>query len=180
MNDNFKMSKSKKAQIISIDIMIALVIFIIIFVSLFSGWFFSLRRFEVALDYKELEFLSQFAANALFMPGIPYDWHTAGGGLYDPQTIGLGDGRRVLMYEKIVAASDFAQTNYSDFKRLLGVLGPGYNFFVNISIFDSLEYIDNTSFGIPPSNASHVAISQRYGLLDSTWAKVVVSVWVES
>jgi uncharacterized membrane protein affecting hemolysin expression len=166
----------KRSQIISIDVMIALSIFLLVFIFFIWTWNSQITRFNQSNNNLELQLLSQHAAKVLLTQGVPSNWHED----MNPHILGLTayDGR--VLYDKVYALSNFTSSNYSEVKRLLGILGPKYELFIDVQLYDAGVYISNSTIGMIPENASAVAVTQRNILIDDTWGILRVLAWVRT
>ena len=89
-----------------------------------------------------------------------------------------GNGYLVLEEAKINRLINLSTPHYTTYKRILGVLGSDYDFLLTIKLWNGSQYNTEHEIGLAPGSTSvNVLRTDRYGLLNETWAHVVFNVW---
>ncbi len=172
----------RKGQFFSVDLVIGGALFLFILLSVYTAYNgFSLHVRNQELN-NDLFAIGYYVSSSLIeTSGEPYDWETKNydGGQggekvkEDIFSLGLSQNRDgwVLDQYKINKFVELNQS-YNDVKDVLGVRGPGYELFVNVSSSGN-QYV----FGIAPKNAENIVNVDRFGLLNGAEAKINVKVW---
>lgn len=137
-----KITDNKKAQLFSIDIVVALVLLLILFVFLISIWNLNTSKLSDNLSSEEMELLSYHITNILFnTKGTPDNWE-----LFpeNTTTYGLSKSPNTLDPDKVNA---FLSINYNDSKVIFNI--ERYDYLLKIQDING-----NTlnTLGIEPSN----------------------------
>ena len=195
----------KKTQIFSMDITLAIVTFLIILIS--SIWItgYSSEKIDITERRNDLEFISKSALSALVeTPGNPSGWDQLDeddfdeNNIYslglamsysendlDVEEIGKSPGLTVKNYlvlddAKIQRLKALESQKYNVYKRIMGVLGPEYEFQLKINLWNGSSYHVVYEIGmVPGSNATNLVRTDRFALLNSTWTDVVLNLWKE-
>ena len=165
-----------RAQIFSLDIFIAVGIFILIILSTMTVWEYSREKISVNEMRNDMEIIARNSLSVLVETrGNPSNWSSYVFNESNINSLGLADGFLVLNQTKI---SSLVLGNYQAAKRILGILGPNYEFRLNLAVWNGNAYADTYSIGlIPNSSASEVVRVERFALLNGTWAKVTMKLW---
>lgn len=68
--------------------------------------------------------------------------------------------------------------NSSTTKKILGILGPNYDYFLQIKVWNGTTYTENTTLGtVPESTATEVVMVDRFALLNNNWAQLTMTLW---
>ena len=89
-------------------------------------------------------------------------------------------GILVLDPVKVRRLYELSEIKYNETKKVLGMLGPGYEFFIKIYIFNGTDYSIDPLYSIglePYNNASNKILIERIALLNSTPAKISMIAW---
>lgn len=166
-------NKSKKAQFFSADVVFAVVVFIGLVITIGSYWDYSTEKimnFELRGD---IEFISRNAFNVLLATeGIPPDWETLDAGSFNEsrvKSVGLSKNMGSLSLEKIEKLKQLNESKYTAIKTLLGVIGPNYEFQLDIYQWNGTGYQLNLTLGakVEP-NATRIVSLHRYAMINST------------
>lgn len=170
-----------RGQFFSVDMIIAVVIFGIILISFFSINQYVNRHINSEERKNDLFTIAAYASSSLVeTPGNPGEWYT-----YSNKDIEEGEDKKKvysiglsknidgwnLQQEKIDKLVELNES-YDSLKNLLGVKGPGYELFVNVS-YSGGQHIA----GIFPNKAENIVSIERGALLNNQRAKVNVKVW---
>jgi len=166
-----------RAQVFSLDLVIAFLVFIGILLSSFVIGDYTTENLEQREIRTELELASIYALSALIeTPGVPANWSS------DPSNLtSLGisknnsysltfDGPWVIDEKKIFSLNE---SNYNQTKSSLGL--DAYNFSVTLNTYNGSEYTFNYSLGANVSG-DEVLQLRRYALLNGDWAEVILKV----
>jgi len=166
-----------KAQIISLDVMIAALIVLIIIgglgVLLYQYTIYEQQETEL----RDLGLRSQPALNVLMSTkGNPEDWDTKS--CAQIKALGFMSEPGVISGQKLKA---FASLDYNCSQSLLGI--QGYNFYFDARDADgNLLNISNINIttGYEPPAGSNAIFSERKAWVDSSYlAKITLGVWYE-
>ena len=176
-----------KSQVFSTDIVIALVVFIVILLS--SAWFWDMTKEKIHLTEtrNDLKLVSRNAVSVLMNTvGDPPNWYNLSNfNDNDVYSLGIGKNRPWIVDEdKAIRLSNLNATNYSLMKRILGIRGASYEFFLNISKYNlSSDSFVNISLSgeSPNATAAHVVRIDRFAVsdYDRAWIKLTMLVWSE-
>jgi hypothetical protein len=196
---------NKRSQIFSADMAFAVVTFIIIIIS--SVWIadYSREKIELSELRNDLELISRISlASLVETPGNPSNWEEIDEsgfneeniyclGLarsYSPSNqairrIGKSAGLTINNYlvldeSKIQRLIELSPQKYSTYKRILGILGPNYEFQLMVKAWNGTSY--NTQYEVgatPGSGVRNIVRADRFALLNGTWADVMIKVWKE-
>ncbi len=159
---------------------IALGIFVFILIVSASVWDNSRQRIYLAEQRNDLELIARNAMSSLILtPGEPVEWQNLATGDFNEinvKSIGLINGSAYrLNKDKIKYLTD--PNVYGAAKRILGVMGPGYEFFLEIKAYDGTQFTENSQGGIAPDMATDVVVVERGAAYGSKWAVVRLRVW---
>ena len=172
-----------KAQVFSLDFVIALMLFIVILIVSEWAWSTSVEKIYFTEGRNDLEILARNAASLLVQNvGDPPNWQN----LSDFNTtnisaLGFAKNRPWFIDEgKVSRLTSLNNTNYSEYKKLLGIRGPGYEFHLNVSKFNKTAFNDLAIIGESPNaSAESVVKIDRIVLSgdDKNWTKITMKVW---
>lgn len=170
----------KNSQIFSVDAIIAMSAFILILVSSAWAWDSVRSRIYLSEQRNDMEFVAASAISVLIeKPGDPDNWHKLA--TFDESSIsslGLTNGVPwVLDTDKAAKLEELSadDSDYVRMKEILGIKGPGYEFFLNITIYEN-GFGQSYEIGRNPVAAKEVVVLQRT-MASERWAKVVFKVW---
>jgi hypothetical protein len=192
---------SKQGQIFTVDAAIAVITFIVIIIASIGVWEYVVEKTYLNEVRNDLAAISRNAAAVLVeTPGIPANWTSVSQSNFNSTVTSLGltasssiNGQDstlgssagfmnsnvlVLDSQKIEFLENFQLENYQRYKELLGILGPGYEFNLKISLWNGSAYDIKSQIGHPPDISSvNVLQSTRLALLDGNWTRVQLQVW---
>ncbi|MGM5482016.1 MAG: hypothetical protein ACQESF_01000 [Nanobdellota archaeon] len=140
----------RKSQLHSIDFIFSGILFIIVFFSLVSAWDNLRYNFSSVDQRNDFEIISRYAFSSLTETrGVPNSWHINGNvNSTEVSSLGLLGPEGSLMSEKLEALSIYNSTSYQEYKKILGIKGPGYEFSLNATYFyDNLSIKNITTVG---------------------------------
>jgi hypothetical protein len=176
---------TRRGQILSIDILVALVIFSFILIAGVWIWHFSLQKAQAQEDINDLSLVAERASYALFMTsGDPSHWDhldAANVSTHSIHALGLRSGRHIDM-AKVARLDALQATKMSSIMTISGLKGPGYTMALNVFLYnDSAENFEETAayqIGTQPDNASQVAVREMVGLdSNATLVRLILKVW---
>lgn len=179
----------RRAQLFSQDIIFA--ILIVLFA--LSLWFMLRNRVLHTLSLSEYkrttaESASRAMGQLLESAGEPTDWHTMQSvNETTLASLGLASSRNTLDTNKVTRFVELANeggANYAAMKKLLGLEQSGYAFNFTVSLLNgtSLYAVNRTpsAFGSSPySTLNTTVVVERYALLNNSFVKVTLGVWIE-
>lgn len=185
--------KHQKAQIFSLDILLAILIFIGTLLMIVNLWNFGIEKNILNEERNELEQIARNAASLLLVTeGNPGDWVSSadsiGLGLplsqnqanssYKSRPVALGlRGSWVLDASKIIR---FQTMNYTDSKNYLGLLSTNEHYYLTIFKWNGAEYTQVYAIGsYPDDNTTLIVNVERLGILDRSWARLNLKIWQE-
>jgi len=165
-----------KAQIFSLDAVIAIGMFILILLSTALIWNYSREKIAIEETRNDMEIIARNALSVLIeTTGKPSNWTDYTFNPTNIYSLGIADEFLVLSQTKI---NSLSLADYSTTKTILGILGPNYEFRLNIDVWNGTAYASNYTIGLlPDSTASEVVNIERFALLDNIWAKANIKLW---
>lgn len=165
-----------KAQIFSLDMVIAAGIFILILLSAAALWSYAGEKISIEESRNDMEMIARNSMSSLVeTKGNPVNWNDYEFNSTNIYSLGIADEFLVLNESKITSLQS---SNYDIAKMILGILGPDYEFIINIDTWNGSAYLDDYEIGIPPnSTASDIVVVERVVLLNNTWAKTRMKLW---
>lgn len=180
--------KARKGQIFSLDMIFAVLTFISIIVIVGILWDYGEEKISQNEKRKDVELIADNIASVLVeTAGKPVAWSLFSGndfnennifslGLSANNTRGLDfagnnnlDGRKIAILDN--------SSYYNTTKRIYGLLGPNYNFYLIISKYNGTAYNTTYTIGEIPENATNIVVKNRYALVDGLWAKIQLKIW---
>ena len=161
-------------------------IFIFITIILSSAWFWdsTKEKMYITETRNDLELVSRNTISVLINTvGDPPNWNNLTFSEQNIYSIGIGKNRAwVIDEEKAKRLSNLNGTHYQDIKKILGVRGPLYEFYLNISKFNlsSSSFTNIALVGKQPnSSAAHIVRVTRFALSDKddSWIRMKLLVW---
>ena len=197
--------KMTKAQMFSLDAVIAASVFMVIIITSAWAWTYTQEKIDLTEKRNDLEIISKNALACLVeTPGYPANWtNISESDFNETNILSLGlarsfsingvdlDEKRksaglsinnylVLDKNKITKLVELNSQKYSTYKRILGILGPDYEFQLTIKVWDGSSYNTNHEIGLAPTyTASNILRADRFALLNGNWTNVVLNVWQE-
>lgn len=177
----------KKAQVFSLDILLALIGFIVVIG--ITMYFYG----TISTQYKKIDLktdvvkVGQYAYQVLFeSQGNPHDWHTKDFATQNTSTIrSLGVATfnpAILNPDKLAKLSAENDTYYNEIKRYVGYLGPKYDFYYTVTMYDNVagQYQANPAykFGKTVNSKTFVHKITSYVEINNTIARVYFWVYV--
>jgi|SRR3989338_6834324 len=183
-----------KAQIFSLDALIAVGIFVLIFTSVGWTWIVTKDRHNNIETRNDMEMVAENAISSLLeTPGRPTTWNLNPNqttpssssnciptGTYDCAAYGeknissIGLTKTIpntLDEGKIKKLREINQTNYSLLKRFLGIQGPGYEFYLEFYQFNGTAYNLTYALGINKTITNRriedAVVKQRMALISN-------------
>lgn len=160
----------KRGQVLSVDIIIALIGFMAIVVFLIWGWqavSFSITSFD---ETQDLYSLAYFTSESLIKShGNPVNWYEQStpsrSSIY---SLGLANGS-YISYQKISQMATLNNSYYTNYKEILGVLGPNYDLQIEYYFDNGTDFvIDNSlTFGQVTNTETLVSFSRLF-ILDNS------------
>jgi hypothetical protein len=186
----------KKAQIFSLDLIFAVVLFISVLYILVSVWQSGLGRIASTEERNSLEMVARNAANLLVLTaGVPSNWITDVNNMnslglavsssinnlnstYKSRSMGLNkNGARTIDVSKITALQSMG---YNASKPLLGLFAADEHYSLALSQWDGSSYILRYTLGLAPyENTGLIVNINRFVLLDGRWAQLNLKMWKE-
>ncbi len=183
----------KKAQMFSLDLIFASIIFIGIITILINSWTTASNRAYYDEQYKRLELSARSLANLLLQTeGNPSNWTSA-----SVSSIGLaqstslnrlnttfksrpaGLNKRGAWYLDSTKVNALQAMDYILSKTLMG-LSADEHYYLIISQWNNSAYVPYYVLGMPPyANATNVVGLERFALLNNNWARFEFRVWAE-
>ncbi|MBW2965949.1 hypothetical protein KY342_02480 [Candidatus Woesearchaeota archaeon] len=165
-----------KAQIFSLDAIIAAGIFILILLSAALIWNYSREKISIEETRNDMEIIARNALSVLIeTKGNPKNWTSYTFNQINIHSIGLAEEFLILNQTKI---NSLSSADYSTAKTILGILGSNYEFRLNIDTWNGTSYMPNYTIGTAPNaTASEVVNIERFALLDNLWAKTTMKLW---
>lgn len=176
-----------KAQIFALDAAIGITVFIVILLSSVWAWDTAREKISLIEARNDLELVARTSASVLMQsPGNPANWDNYTVSDFNTTNIyalGLVKNRQwAIDKNKTIRLMELNSTKYSDIRSILGIKGPGYHFFLNVSLFNrttnsfqKLAYV-----GIRANTtADNVVNIERIGWLrnDKNWVRINMQVW---
>ncbi len=190
-----------KGQVSSIDAIIALGVFLMIFAVIGSNWQEVLEKNANAKQFYPINSIARNAmASLIETSGNPSNWTQFPASSFNEtnvKSLGLGKAPKTtaevnkersfglgfanawqLDYNKVKKLAEFNQTRYDSIKKMLGITGPNYEYYLKVQKWNGTAYSLNTTIGSAPfSNASHSASIKRLAAMDGNWSLIELIVW---
>ncbi len=160
---------NKKGQMLSLDLLFALIIFIFILIGSFWTWNHAQERIQETYTMKDLQLTTQNTINELVKrPGDPINWYVYTN-ISNVTSFGLAD--QTINYakqEKIDKIIFYGNDSYQESREKLHI--GKYNYFL---------IIGDNSTGLQPSESANVISMEDIMLLgNGTIIKVKLELWV--
>lgn len=164
-----------KGQFFSVDLIIAVIIIMItLLVILGANDQINTTIIQKELNNDMLMISSSVSSLLISTSGNPINWEELND-INSESVYALGLSNNVDGWNLDQAKVDkFVNLNssYNELKNILGIRGPGYEFYVNIS-----DYTNGFIIGIEPSNAENIVNIERFVLLEGVKAVLKLQVW---
>ncbi len=159
-----------KAQIFSLDIVIGFTVVVFVIAASSLLWVYSYER-NALYDKQSIihETVRDVSSSLVVNTGHPANWSDVN----SASAIGIAsepwilDGRKI---DHLIAA------DYNDSKNALG-LGETTGFSIVVGSWNGTGFGQKYSVGLNSTNATVVAVQQRFALLNGSWARVTVKLW---
>jgi hypothetical protein len=176
-----RLNLNNKSQVFSTDLIIAVIIFTFILIT--SAWFWDSTKEKMHLSEirNDLELIAHNAVSVLINTiGDPPNWHNIT--FNEDNVFSIGIGKNRPWFIDLNKAKKLNETDYNLTKKILGIRGPNYEFYLNISMFNktSLEFEDVSIVGIYPNTSSLHVINVKRTMLsdtDNSWVSFNMLVW---
>ncbi len=149
-----------KGQVLSFDLLVAIVIFSLVLAMLISQISYSSKEIDETRKQNEMMEASYKVSEVFFREGYPNDWNES-----NVEILGLGDDGRIS-WDKLQELENMG------YQKSLSLLGLNYNY--NITIESST--LDWT-FGKNPENSTNLIKINRLGILNSSFVSIQVMVF---
>lgn len=169
------MVKAKKGQVWSFDTLIAASVLAFILLFCLLIWNTLAIRAEKSMEYREMRQAALHASDSLALtPGEPAGWHKMSElSESNLQSLGLASTRNKLDYNKIQQFASLNSTNYTVFKKTLGLSKYDYS----LTITDINKTNAYYSTGINAYANSTKASITRLVVLNGSEALLNLEVW---
>ena len=156
---------------------------VFIFIILIVAWFWDSTKEKIDLteERNDLERVARDAMAVLIgSVGDPPNWNDL---TFDADTIysiGIGKNRAWLIDENKATRLSEDPSYYNTTKRILGIRGPNYEMFLNISKYNGTGMQDISIVGIKPnSSAKNVVRINRFAISDddNSWVTISMLIW---
>jgi hypothetical protein len=171
----------KKAQIISLDALVASLILITIITSSAMVWDYITEKSIFIDKSNDLEYVTRNALTLLLEnEGDPYNWTTIPAGNFDSENIyvlGLGTlSDFELDVEKIKILVTLNETKYSEYLTLLGLRGYEFEFLVDYWLNNT--FVNVYTVGTNPAVEAERQMSLiEYAIVNNTRSRIGLNVW---
>ena len=168
---------NSKAQLFSVDIMIAAAVLTIIIISVFFFWNYSEKKLAAQERHQEMYLLGERALSQLLLTeGTPFNWTTAlAANLSSLSSLGLIQQPWILSPQKVY---NFSLLPYNNSKLFLGV--DGYEFSFRLKSWNTTDYQTQLTTGASEGAAPEVIKITRLALFNNSWTLAEVLLWVNS
>jgi hypothetical protein len=168
------LSRFRKGQIFSFDLMVSVGIFLVAVLLLIALWVFVVDRIGAHDEELNMADAAIHASNQLLLTGgNPASWHILDFG--NVNALGISDGRDNLNSEKLERFIALNGTNYTDVKEMLGV--GSYEMYVEVSHLNGTKICEfgNSMKENETETANYVV--ERMALLNDSAVRVRLEVW---
>ncbi len=149
-----------KGQVLSFDLLVAIVIFSLVLAMLISQISYSSKEIDETRKQNEMMEASYKVSEVFFREGYPNDWNES-----NVEILGLEDDGR-MSWDKLQELENMG------YQKSLSLLGLNYNY--NITIESST--LDWT-FGKNPENSTNLIKINRLSILNSSFVSIQVMVF---
>jgi len=191
----------KKAQLFAMDLVVAMITFLFVIIAAFYTHDYAFEQIYLWEERVDLLRVNHYLAGALLEnPGIPGDWYrinesdfnggnisslglSISGSVNDTQTKMsstslMNSGLDMIDSDKLDRLVELNDTHYNEFKNILGVVGPSYDFNIEFRTWNGTGYASLHKLGTwPKENIPHRTRIDRMVLVDDTWTNVIFLVW---
>jgi hypothetical protein len=177
--------KTKKSQAITLDLVLAMIIFMLIISVIFFTSEIIIQKIDENQIRYDLELVSRNSFEILLnSAGNPSNWHNNSltFNSTDIKSIGLTDGRNSLLdIKKVDFFINSFDLYYDEYLKTIGLIGFNYSLFFNITQYDiNYNKLDEDVIGKVPSSKKHVLIIERlaFNTLHDRYIKIKMGVWI--
>lgn len=165
LEKSFTKKRNKKAQIVTTDLFIAVVIFTILMSIIVVSWGRYTTKLDDKLNYEEMQIRAFQISNLLVKSnGNPSNWENGG----NIESLGLAARDRILSSSKVDA---FVNLSYGNITKLLGIRNYDFYFKLKDSENNSLALKGNI-----PSGDFAVSL-RRYVIYENEDAVMEFTLW---
>lgn len=159
----------------SLDLIIAFSLFVLVFLSIVSFWDDARFHFGFIEARNDIELVSRNSFNALlYSEGMPQDWNDMSNISYADEFGLMVKHQGMISYakmKKIVANND---THYEELRDSIGYLGPGYEFYLNVTYYDSdFNEIEEDAIGFTGNCKNVVRLTNILSLDTGGYSRIV-------
>lgn len=165
-----------RAQVFLVDAIVACVIFTIIFIAAAITWQYSRESVSIAETRGGMERIARESLSSLVSTrGDPYNWTRGTFNRTEVRSLGLSEGFQRINQSKLNA---FLAFGYDEAKYILGIIGPGLEFSINITVWDGAAYQPNSTYGITPNSSAYEVVKyRRTCLIGNRWSRIEMLLW---
>lgn len=194
---------NKKAQIFSLDLIIAVIIFITVIIFISATLDYSNRKINIQENVNDINFVAENAISSLVeSEGNPSNWSLINANDFNETTVfSLGLGKSLnfnkddssiksksmslnkndylnLDSVKIDRLNTLNATKYIEIKNILGVKGSGYEFELIIKNWNGTSYDTKYDIGkFPNNNVDFIVKKSRFSLIENNITLVELKIW---
>ena len=191
----------KRGQVFALDLMIAIAAFLIILLSSIWLWEYMNEKINSIEKNNDLGMIAKKTISALTdYPGRPANWTEYDASDFNSANIqvlglaknpsingfsgstgpiGLYDSGYLIIDERKLSKLESMNTEkYPEYKKMLGVLGPNYEFSLRVDKWNGINYSTINTIGLAPDGNAGIIIRQdRFTLVNDSWADVIIEIW---
>lgn len=195
--------KNKKGQIFSTDFSVAIITLLFILITSIYLWTYVNEQIQIKEYKQDLNEIAYYvSASLLESSGNPSNWSNFDTDYFNSTNVNsLGliktksknnkdlffkdsvnglefSDNYVLDEEKIIRLTELNSTKYEDFKEILGIVGPGYEFEVSFFKYTGSSYDLVYKIGVTPEiNSPYIIRVDRFVIIDNTKSQVIIKIW---
>lgn len=164
----------RKAQIFTIDFIIAFIVFSLLLVSALLMWDKTARKTQEDIYANEMAHISERTAKMLISTrGQPITWEQNPD---DVKAVGLADGLGHLSQAKIDALTQLGDPDTGDMEEFRGLTGAG-NYRIYVRITNATGHLKGEAGEIPTGDV--IVNTRRISSMGTQSVFVDVSIWVD-
>ena len=196
-------NKNKKAQIFSLDLIIAVIIFITVIIFISATLDYSNRKINIQENVNDIDFVAENAISSLVEnEGNPSNWSLINVNDFNETNVfSLGLGKSLnfnkddssvksksmslnkndylnLDSVKIDRLNTLNATKYIEIKNILGIKGSGYEFELIIKNWNGNSYDTKYDIGkFSNNNVDFIVKKSRFSLIENNITLVELKIW---
>ena len=196
-------NKNKKAQIFSLDLIIAVIIFITVIIFISATLDYSNRKINIQENVNDIDFVAENAISSLVEnEGNPSNWSLINvNDFNETNVLSLGFGKSLnfnkddssvksksmslnkndylnLDSVKIDRLNTLNATKYTEIKNILGIKGSGYEFELIIKNWNGNSYDTKYDIGkFSNNNVDFIVKKSRFSLIENNITLVELKIW---